>query len=78
MIRPIIIDKRTQGECKIQLTIAINFISSKDTDEMPTVHSKSDNIEIMLGNETDENTEELFDSLLQKYQKRLKRINEGK
>ena len=45
---------------------------------MPTVHSKSDNIEIMLGNETDENTEELFDSLLQKYQKRLKRINEGK
>ena len=78
MIRPIIADKRTQGECKIQLTIAINFISSKDTDEMPTVHSKSDNIEIMLGNETDENIEELFDSLLQKYQKRLRRINEGK
>ena len=29
---------------KIQLTIAINFISSEDTDEEPVMHSKSDSI----------------------------------
>ena len=35
------------------------------------MRSKSDNIEIMIGNETNEIIEELFDSLLQKYQKGL-------
>ena len=30
---------------KIKLTIAINFISSKDNDEEHVMHSKSDNIE---------------------------------
>ena len=47
----IINDHKTQIECKIQLTIAINFLSSKDSGEMPNMHSKSDNIEIMIGNE---------------------------
>ena len=31
------------------------------------MHSKNNNIEIMIGNETNEIIEELFDSLLQKY-----------
>ena len=47
----IINDHKTQIECKIQLTIAINFLSSKDTGEMRIMHSKSDNIEIMIDNE---------------------------
>ena len=29
------------GECKIQLIIAINFISSGDFNETPMMHSKS-------------------------------------
>ena len=33
------------------------------------MHSKKDNMEIMIGNETNEINEELFDSLLHKYQK---------
>ena len=41
-------DLKTKGECKIQLTIAI---SSKDSDETRIMHTKSDNIEIMTGNE---------------------------
>ena len=53
-------DHKNQGEWKIQLTIAINFVSSKDTDEKHTMHSKGDNIEIIIGNETDEIIEELF------------------
>ena len=35
------------------------------------MHSKSDNIEIMMGSETDEIIEELFESLLQRYQEVL-------
>ena len=62
-----VIDYETQfGEWKIQLTISIN--SSKDPDETNNIHRKSDNIEIMMGSETDDITDELFESLLQKYQ----------
>ena len=35
------------------------------------MHSKSNNIEILTDNETDEIIEKVFDSLLQKYQKDL-------
>ena len=38
---------------KIQLTIANNVISSIDNDEECVMHSKSDNIEIMINNEAD-------------------------
>ena len=31
-----------------------NFSSSKDSEETCTINSKSDNIEISIGNETDE------------------------
>ena len=50
----------------------INFISSKDSDEISVMHTKSNNIEIMMGNETDEIIEELFGHLLQEYQEGLK------
>ena len=39
---------------KLQLTIANNFISSIDNDEERIMHSKSDNIEIMINDEADE------------------------
>ena len=50
----IISDHKTEGESEIQLTIAINFISAKDSNETRTMHTKSDVIKIMIGNETDE------------------------
>ena len=65
----IINDHKTQGEWEIHLTKAINFFSSKNSEEIHTMHSKSDNMKILIGNETDEVTEDLFDSLLQRYQK---------
>ena len=43
---------------KIQLTIAINVISYKDNDEECVMHSKSDNIEIIINDEGDEVIEE--------------------
>ena len=60
---------KTQEEWKIQLSMVINFISSKDSDEILIIRAKSNNIESMMGNETDETIEELFESLLQKIKK---------
>ena len=57
--------------------MAINFISSKDSDETRTVHTKSNNVEIMMGNETDEIIEDLFEYFLEEYQKRLEESMRG-
>ena len=62
------IEHKTHSEWKIQLTMGIDFISSKDSDETRTMHTKSNNVEIMMGSETDEVIEELFKSFLPKYQ----------
>ena len=47
--------------------MAIDFMPSKDYNETRTMHTNSNNIEIMIGNETDVIIKELFDSLLQRY-----------
>ena len=71
-------DNKTQGKWKIQLTIVINFPFSKDSKETLTMHTKSDNTENLIINETDEIIDKLFESFLQKYQNGLKRIDERK
>lgn len=43
-----------------------NFSSSKDSEETRTINSKSDNIEISIGNETDEIIKEIFEFFLPK------------
>ena len=45
----------------------INFVSSLDPGEILTMDSKSDNIEIMIGSETDGVIKELFESFLKRY-----------
>ena len=55
----------------------INFMSSKDFDEIRTMHTKSNNLEIVMGNETDEIIKELFESLLQKYPEGLEEKMRG-
>ena len=52
---------------KIQLIMSINSTSFKYSDETRSMLTKSDNIEIMMGGETDDIIEERFESLLQKY-----------
>ena len=44
----------TQDEGKIQLTMEIIFFSSKYFEQTHNMHTKSDNIETMIGGETDE------------------------
>ena len=53
-LKNIINDLKKSDAQKIQLPLAINFISSKDNDEERAMHSKSDNIEIMIDEKIDE------------------------
>ena len=50
----------------------INFISLKPgSDETHIMYTRRDNIEIMFGDNNDDITEQLFESLLQKYEKKI-------
>ena len=40
-------DYKTRREWKIKLTMKINFISAKDSEETRTMYTKSHNIEII-------------------------------
>ena len=63
---------------KIQLTMVVNFISSiDDNDEECAMHSKSDNIEIIIKDKAGEVIEKLFDSLIRKYQIGLEKSMRG-
>ena len=70
-------DKKEHGEWKIQLVMKIIFIFSKNFIETRDMHSKSDNFEIMIGANTNEIIKNLFDSLLQRYQKDLEASMRG-
>ena len=61
------------GDCKIQLTMQISFISSLDTGEIRTMYLKSKSIEILMGNETDDFINELFKSVKQAYEEGLEK-----
>ena len=57
--------------------MTINFISTKDSDETRTVHTKSDNIEIMMRSETHEIIKELIEYRFQRYQEVLEESMKG-
>ena len=45
---------------KIQLAMRINFTSSKDLKETGTMHTRSDNVKIMMSSETNDIIEEIL------------------
>ena len=51
----------------------INFIFSKYSGQTCNMHTKSDNIEFIMGSQTNHIIEELCESLLQKYQQGLEK-----
>ena len=73
-MKDIINNMKKSDTWRIQLTIAINFIFSKDTDEEHVMHSKSDNIEIVIYNTGDKVIQELFESFLFRYQADLEEL----
>ena len=64
-LKDIINNLKKSDTWKIQLKIAMNSISSKDNDEEHAIHSKIDNIEIMINDEADEVVKKLFKLLAQ-------------
>ena len=62
------INLKTSDIWKVHLTIAINFITSKDADEERVMHSKSDLIEFMSYDNANKVVNKLFVSLFSIYQ----------
>ena len=56
------------GTRKVQLTIAINFISSKDNDGEQVILSKSDNTEVITYDNVNEFIKEIFESHCSRFQ----------
>ena len=56
---------------KIQLTIAINFIFSKDVEEERVMHSSSDNVKFTSYHDPTEVVDEHFESFRSRYQGNL-------
>ena len=61
----------TKGEWKIQLSMRIIFVSFTDANETREMHTKSDNITIMSGIETEDVVNELFNTFRKRYQEGL-------
>ena len=72
------INDKSKGEWKIQLTAEINFTSLKpDSDETRIMHTKCDNTEIRIGDDTNDVIKELFNSFLQRCQEGLQEKMRG-
>ena len=50
---------------------ANNCISSKDFEEIRSIYSASNNIEIFMGSDTDDVIDKLFDTILQRFQEAI-------
>ena len=57
--------------------MSINFISLKDSNEVRTMYTKNDNVDIMTGVDTNDVVEKLFKSTLERYQTRLQESMRG-
>ena len=70
-LRNIIINLQNSDTWKTQLTIAINLIASKDTEEERVMHLSSDNIKFTSYSEVNDIMEKLFKLFRSKYQENL-------
>ena len=70
-MKDIVIHLQSSDTWKVQLTVAINFIASKDTEEEHVMYSRSENVIFTPYNDANEVVDELFEWLLSKYQDNL-------
>ena len=61
-------------ESIIQLIIQNNCVSSKDFEEIRSIYSASNNIEIFMGSDTDDVIDKLFDTIFTKVQRSNRNI----
>ena len=77
-LKELIEEYKLKGEWNVQLTIEVNFISLKPgSDENRIMYTRSDNAEIMFGDDNDDIIEQLSESLLQKYEENLQNKMRG-
>ena len=76
-LRDMIGNYKAHSKWKIQLVMKINFICFVGTNEFCEMHTKSDNIEIMIGTETSDVINELFKYFLKRYQEGLETKMKG-
>ena len=62
----IINEHKNKDQWKIQISVSLNFVSSKDSNEVRTMYTKSDNADVLIGNTTDGIIKELFESTLKR------------
>ena len=82
LIKPYLYDLinvyKAKGEWELQLSAEISFVSQKPgSDEKRVMYTRSTPEEIMIGDETEEVTEKLIMSILQKYQDNLQNKMKG-
>ena len=69
--------KNNSSEYKIQLSMGINFMYINDKEKTRTFHVRSDNKEIILGNDTNDIINELIESFFHNYQKEEQILRNG-
>ena len=67
-LKDLIDDHKAKDEWKIQLSMRMIFVSFTDANETGEMHTKSDNITIMSGIETEDVINELFSTFRRRYQ----------
>ena len=76
-MRNIIINLQNSDTWKIQFTLAINFITSKDAEEERVIHSRSDNMKFTSYTVANAVVDELFKPLRSRYQINLETSMRG-
>ena len=72
-----IVDCKSKGEWKMQLVMRVIFVSFIDKNETQIMHTKSDNVKIMNGTDTDNAIIELINSFTKRYQEGLETKMKG-
>ena len=71
-LKDMIDDYKSKGEWKIQFVMRVIFVSFIDKNETQVMHTKSDNVKIMNGTDTNDAIIELIKSFTKRYQEGLK------
>ena len=69
-------DDTDSAEWKIQLTMQNSYISTKSFEETRNIYTKSEPLEIFIDSDTENVTDQLFNTLLQRFQREQKTLNE--
>ena len=76
-LKDMIDDYKAKGEWKTQISMRIFFVSFTEANETREMHTKSDNITIMSGIETEDVINELFNTFRKRYQEGLETKMKG-